>query len=224
MGAWVGPDDKSRYYKLLAGTKMGFLPPNPTPDQVVVNLAVRAIQHELIYHGFTGHATGGQFGPKTRDSVKAFQASRKLGIDGIVGPLTGKALWQRRIAEQEVTKGLRSGDLCGLVSWESLNDPGATGWKNPRDCGLAQINLDIHTSVSQVEAFDPAFSIPWAADNIRGHFDNLTACADDFELRMDCALASHNSPADGKFWCANGHPPDDDGQIAKYVQSIKDAC
>ncbi|GHC60319.1 GH25 family lysozyme [Streptomyces cinnamoneus] len=53
--------------------------------------AVRAAQHLLNSHGATLQVDG-VFGTGTRDAAVAFQKSRDLGTDGIVGPATWKAL------------------------------------------------------------------------------------------------------------------------------------
>ena len=55
-------------------------------DHTVVTL-----QHALSLLGFS-ISQDGKFGPETLEAVKRFQASRKLKVDGIVGPLTYAAL------------------------------------------------------------------------------------------------------------------------------------
>lgn len=52
---------------------------------------VRTVQHLVTHHG---HAVGvdGVFGPTTEAAVTAFQQTKGLGPDGIVGPLTWEAL------------------------------------------------------------------------------------------------------------------------------------
>lgn len=52
---------------------------------------VQALQRELNRHG-AELAVDGVFGPNTAVSVRHFQATTGLGADGIVGPLTWRAL------------------------------------------------------------------------------------------------------------------------------------
>lgn len=52
---------------------------------------VRRLQTELNKYGFDLDVDG-DFGPKTRNAVKAYQGTHALVIDGIVGPLTWKSL------------------------------------------------------------------------------------------------------------------------------------
>ncbi|WP_366934908.1 peptidoglycan-binding protein [Pyxidicoccus fallax] len=49
---------------------------------------VRALQQRLNTLGFNSGTADGSFGPKTEAAVKAFQKSRGLTADGIVGPKT----------------------------------------------------------------------------------------------------------------------------------------
>jgi hypothetical protein len=54
--------------------------------------AVRALQRKLRDAGWTV-AVDGDFGPRTKDAVIAFQRSKRLKDDGIVGPKTWAALF-----------------------------------------------------------------------------------------------------------------------------------
>ena len=49
---------------------------------------VRALQQRLNVLGFNSGTADGSFGPKTEAAVKAFQKSRGLAADGVVGPKT----------------------------------------------------------------------------------------------------------------------------------------
>lgn len=50
--------------------------------------AVRVLQENLITLGYNPGPVDGIFGPLTEAAVKAFQADRKITVDGIVGPQT----------------------------------------------------------------------------------------------------------------------------------------
>ena len=54
--------------------------------------AIIAIQQQLVSLGYDTGGIDGIYGPKTREAVMLFQASRNLIVDGIVGPQTRAAL------------------------------------------------------------------------------------------------------------------------------------
>lgn len=60
---------------------------------------IRKIQEKLKSGGFYKGPVDGDFGGGTEAAVKTFQRSKGLGVDGVVGPLTWKALFEEPIAE-----------------------------------------------------------------------------------------------------------------------------
>jgi len=65
---------------------------DPTLRSGSTGVAVRGLQRRLIAAGFGPDEIDGRFGPQTEAAVKAFQESRELDVDGVVGPLTWAAL------------------------------------------------------------------------------------------------------------------------------------
>jgi len=53
---------------------------------------VAALQFELAWHGFPNGSFDGVFGPGLTAAVERFQRFAHLGVDGVVGPLTLRAL------------------------------------------------------------------------------------------------------------------------------------
>jgi N-acetylmuramoyl-L-alanine amidase len=54
--------------------------------------AVEALQRRLAELGYQVHEADGEFGPETHHAVVAFQKVNRIGRDGVVGPVTRKAL------------------------------------------------------------------------------------------------------------------------------------
>jgi peptidoglycan hydrolase-like protein with peptidoglycan-binding domain len=59
--------------------------------------AVEALQRRLAELGYQVHEVDGQFGAETHHAVVAFQKVNRLGRDGVVGPVTRKALERPRL-------------------------------------------------------------------------------------------------------------------------------
>src|SRR4029453_14475049 len=66
--------------------------------------AVKALQQRLHELGYQVQEADGQFGPETHHSVGAFQKVNRLGRDGVVGPITRKALANPRAPKPRSAK------------------------------------------------------------------------------------------------------------------------
>ena len=65
---------------------------------------VKALQQRLHELGYQVQEADGKFGPETHHSVVAFQKVNRLSRDGVVGPLTRKALERPRAPRPRSTK------------------------------------------------------------------------------------------------------------------------
>jgi putative chitinase len=61
--------------------------------------SVTALQQALLAKGFDPHGTDGEFGPATELAVRSFQQSLGLAADGVVGPITARALGLAQIPD-----------------------------------------------------------------------------------------------------------------------------
>ena len=66
--------------------------------------AVKALQRRLRELGYQVQAADGHFGPETHHSVVAFQKLNRLGRDGVVGPITRRALERPRVPKPRSTR------------------------------------------------------------------------------------------------------------------------
>lgn len=68
------------------------MPDRPTLSQGDTGPNVTYLQQQLNSDNSAGLATDGDFGPATESAVMAYQSSRRLDVDGVVGPQTWNAL------------------------------------------------------------------------------------------------------------------------------------
>lgn len=92
-----GPHWNWTYYMQLVGGTSGSVDgisfsSYPTLQYGATGAHVKALQTLLKSQSFDPGAVDGQFGPTTLSAVKAFQSSRKLTADGVVGRKTWTAL------------------------------------------------------------------------------------------------------------------------------------
>ncbi len=90
-GGTHGLDDR-RNRTARALTALGGLPSRPTLREGDEGPSVALLQRALAAKGSSPGAIDGDFGPKTVAAVRAFQAAQGLGVDGVVGKNTWKAL------------------------------------------------------------------------------------------------------------------------------------
>lgn len=112
----------------LADFFSGVLPPPPVTRPTLTigdrddqpNGPVHQLQTRLDTWGFTV-AIDGVFGPNTLKAVEAFQAKKKLTVDGIVGPATWTALLKNPPQVQfAAPTGLRAEVGIISVSWDTV--------------------------------------------------------------------------------------------------------
>ena len=130
--------------------------------------AILAIKQELVFTGYARPLMDASlpfFGEAVENSVKDFQKAKGLVVDGECGQVTLRELFRKRITLIEARYGFPNGTVGKKIALESAFDPVAVGFSDPADKGIAQINTGIH-GVTEGEAFDPAFAIPWAAEYI----------------------------------------------------------
>lgn len=187
-------------------------------DHLAVNRGVLAIQRLLDIDYSTGP---GIFGPRTDAAVRAYQKVKVPPADGIVGPNTMRALLKPVVSIEETVRDIPAHLLWGLIAQESGYDPGAVGYTTPSDLGLVQINTAVQP-VTPDQAFDPLFSIKWAANRMRKAYDKYSAKLgpEEYAKAWDCAVASHNSPAAADSW-ANGALPT--LRVTDYVARVRAA-
>jgi hypothetical protein len=186
---------------------------------------IQAIKNELIYRG-VGDGVNAEttfFGAAAQTATKRFQKAVGMPETGVVNPETARRLFKKRIWAVSHIEGIPALYLCKQLNLESGFDPAAVGYVDSRDRGLAQINSYWHPDVSDKEAFDPSFSIPWAGSYLS---ENLKALGD-----IETAVAAHNvGRYYARLWLEAGKPAsglytlegkDYAAIITRYIKLVK---
>lgn len=177
-------------------------------------------------------AQDGIYGADTAAGVKSLQKAAKLTSDGVVGPVTARALLTpvaddaaRRAAPSAVANDAAL-LVRGHVSVESLWDVGAVGVSTPDDVGLGQINGPSHESMSLDERLDPFVALDYVASLVAS---NLVAFPGD----VDGAIAAYNLGQGGaRTWIKAGRPAVWQRLVAgvrtsvyvrRYIDSVRNA-
>jgi soluble lytic murein transglycosylase-like protein len=147
-----------------------------------------------------------------RKIVIEFKIFVGVEADGVVVQKTAKELFRHRINQTELLIEIPDHLTLKQTGLESNFDPSAfvDHGSNGADRSLNQINSNSHPEVSDDQAYDPSFSIPWAAKYLK---DAINAIGD-----VDAGLAAYNV---GRFyarkWLEAGKPT-----TGLYTSSGKD--
>lgn len=191
------------------GWEEGFFKPGEVrePDEPR-GYAILALKRELIHLGSsrninTAHAT---YGSNMGAAVREFQSAVGLTPDAQIGPRTAKAMFHLRAHEVEADLGIPNHYLGKLLDLESSWYPASRN--SDGDTGLAQIHLSAHPNVSEEEAYDPAFAVPWAGERLDAAHTELAQQfpRQSWTRRWWAAIFAHNAPAVADDWLEAGCP------------------
>jgi len=218
-GAWTtyGKANGSLYY--------AFLPPAPldgsNPNGAMPDLWVNAVGYGIVGIKRLLNEQGNdlpltpKWDRKAHDAAVAFQIRAEIPQDGYVGPVTMEWLLRPTMLSIAVEHKVHPRWLYGVCHAESGFDPGAQGWDNPPDSGLAQFNV-ANGTVTMEEAYRPRRALALLAKRWLTALDKYVS--DDRKLTLDCAIAQHRSPAAADAWFATGHGS---GSIVEYVATVR---
>jgi hypothetical protein len=207
-GTLKNPTTPGKYYLLGEGwNKPGlaavlrFIDGQPIPlDELAVHYGVKAIQRLLNDCDGLGVSikVDGVFGPDTDYAVKKLQKIGSIKVDGVVGPNTMKTLMFLPVVDGQDDDEWHA--IWGILYYEGGWDPGAVGYADKNDWGLAQVNTIAHPRVSMQEAFDPY----WAIDFIENYLYTASLYLGD---NIRDQVASYNLGIGGaRQWIAAGRP------------------
>lgn len=180
-------------------------PVPPTLDDLAVFYGVKAIQQLLNLAGASPKLSeDGVLGKGSDTGIRQFQTKAGLTVDGSVGPNTMKALLLPHIKRIGGTADAGGQPwwtvVYGMLANEGGWDPGAVGYVDQDDLGLAQINGRAHPNYTVAQRFDPIVAIEF---NIRYLKDALV----DLDGNLRDAVLSYNLGSYGiTLWIKAGRP------------------
>ena len=228
------PDGSTRPgpYYMYAGPNASELVGDGVPTRDLntraVHYGVLAIQRALNRELEPGTVVvDGLFGRKTKAATIRWQqgqpSSHNVKPWGGIGPDSSKWLFMPLLVRTVKTQLQKV--VCGLVSHESMWDPGCVGYTDPDDNGLGQINLLSNPSVTEEQAFQPKVAFEYIEDI-------LTARLETFDGNLGDAVASYNLGATGALaWIRAGRPdiwrPTSNSSprnVRAYITNILSGC
>lgn len=198
------------------------------PNERAVHGGVLAIQRALNRRGHYDLDPDGIYGWETAEAVTIFQREGVANTTpwGGVGPDTAKAILLPDLKARCARRGFKSVQVvCGLITQESGWDPGAVGYADPKDVGLAQINHMAHPTWTERMRLKPLYSFDFVVDYLTTSLAALNG-------NMDDAIASYNLGIGGaNRWISQGRPQwytpvgaDEARDVHAYINKIKTAC
>lgn len=159
-----------------------------------------------------GVGVDGVFGPMTEKAVKKWQISHDLTADGIVGPKTQGRMLKLAAAEVDThyTK-IPDGLLDGFARVEGANLLAATNWSvaGGVDCGAVQKRVygPPYSLDDMKIAFAPYEAFTYAARVFTGRIANYVATNPSLPHRtiVEAAVLAHNWPAGASQVIKYGH-------------------
>lgn len=207
-GTLKNPTTPGKYYLLGHGWNtpglaavLRFIDGQPIPlDELAVHYGVKAIQRLL--NNCTGLGVDlkvdGIFLAETDAAVRKLQTIGSIKVDGVVGPNTMKTLLFLPVTSGKTDDEWHA--VWGILNYEGGWDPGAVGYADNNDWGLAQVNTKAHPHVSMEDAFNPY----WAIGFIENYLQNASVYLGD---NIRDQVASYNLGIGGaKQWIADGRP------------------
>lgn len=168
-------------------------------DYVATYHGVVGIQMLTAAHGNITHGDG-IFGPDTKRAVEETQRKLGISVDGIVGKQTMEAMLKPVIQNRSAKANISWEAPYGILRWEGGWDPGAVGYIDKEDLGLAQINLPSHPEVSVSQAFCPSFAVDFVMNYLNYGMKELNGNLID-------AVISYNLGVGGtRQWIDAGRP------------------
>lgn len=164
----------------------------------------------------------GVYDVETDTAVRKAQGQLGLVADGIVGQSTMKKLLLpliKRVAKEQMNQDWRP--IYGVLANEGAFDPGAVGFLDAEDLGLAQINMPSHPDVKFADAFCPSYAVKFVA-GLLGQALSV------FHDERDSVAAYNLGIGGTRSWIAAGRPdlwspphaPDRERNVKKYIDNI----